>query len=456
MRRFRAALVCAAVLLASAAGRAEPPAPLRLSMAQAIQSALRSHLDLKLAEAGTDEARARALQAAAALLPQMIGSARQTRTSLVNLKAQGFDFPGFASTVGPFNTFDARVEVSADLLDVSALRGLQSARSLSRAAAAQKSLAEEQVAAAAALSYVEAVRSEKALEAAQAGVRLARELDHQAKDQRHAGAASGVDVARSETRAAEEDLRFLQAQSDADEAHTRLKRVAGIPLSQPVELTDPLSSSDQPAPPLDRAVAEALSKRPELLVAQARLDAARSALSAARWSRAPVLSVAGDYGLSGNEPDRESLPTGKIGAGIGLPIFTSGRVMGRVREAEAQRRSAEARLSDLRTQVEEDVRLAEDRLRTAAQRVKTADQAVKLAERELEMARDRFAAGAASNVELVEAQTALARVQDEAVAALAGYQAARINLTMALGDAVSFRLAEDKGANDEQGDHGAR
>src|SRR5581483_942785 len=153
-----------------------------------------------------------------------------------------------------------------------------------------------------------------ALNTAQAGVQLADDLDQQAKDQRHAGAASGVDVARSDTQSAEENLRLLQAESSADEAHTRLKRVAGIPLSQPIELSDRLVFSSPTAPSLDEAVAAALSKRAELSVAKAKLDAAESSLSAARWSRAPTFGVAGDYGLSGNDPDHESIPTGRIGA----------------------------------------------------------------------------------------------------------------------------------------------
>ena len=72
--------------------------------------------------------------------------------------------------------------------------------------------------------------------------------------------------------------------------------------------------------------------------------------------------------------------------------------------------------------------------------MKIAEQAVHLADSELKMARDRYEAGAGSNLEVVDAQTSLARVQDAHIAALAGYEAARINYAMSTGTAQSFRL----------------
>jgi len=93
----------------------------------------------------------------------------------------------------------------------------------------------------------------------------------------------------------------------------------------------------------------------------------------------------------------------------------------------------------VRGQVEEDVRLALSNIRTAAVQVRAADESAQLAERELEMARDRFRAGVADNLEVINAQTALANARDAQVAALAEYNAARLNLAAALGRAETFR-----------------
>jgi outer membrane protein len=86
------------------------------------------------------------------------------------------------------------------------------------------------------------------------------------------------------------------------------------------------------------------------------------------------------------------------------------------------------------------VRLAQQTLSAAADEVRAADQAFALAEKQLQMARDRFSAGVADNIEVINAQTDLADARNSQVAALAQYTAARINLAYALGRISSFSL----------------
>jgi outer membrane protein TolC len=55
------------------------------------------------------------------------------------------------------------------------------------------------------------------------------------------------------------------------------------------------------------------------------------------------------------------------------------------------------------------------------------------------MARDRFRAGVADNLEVTTAQTSLANARETQVTALAAYNAARVNLAAAMGRAETFR-----------------
>ncbi|HEY6118481.1 MAG TPA: TolC family protein, partial [Pyrinomonadaceae bacterium] len=78
-------------------------------------------------------------------------------------------------------------------------------------------------------------------------------------------------------------------------------------------------------------------------------------------------------------------------------------------------------------------------LRTTAEAVRAADKSVELAQRELQMARDRFRAGVADNLEVISAQTAVAEARAAQVIALTQYNAARLNLAASLGRAETFR-----------------
>lgn len=442
MTSVRSSLMASVILLTSFAPvfAAETPAT-SLSMADAVALALKNNVDVRVAAARNETARGRALRDAADLLPQVVGTARQARVYKVNLAAQGFSsFPGgFDPVLGPFNTFDARVRLSQRIFDMEAIDRARSSAAARRVADAQTALAREHVAAAAALAYLDVLRARASIVSANAGDTLAQTLLNQVENQKKAGAAAGIDVARAKTRAAEERLRVLVAKSQENDALTRLKRVVGLPLGTTVQTTDPFQFAEPAPVDVDAAIAQAREHRAEIRAGEEGVRERKLALAAEGWAHGPAVSASGDYGSSGNTPDN-SRPTGSAGVDVSLPIWTSGRIGGKREEARGALREAEARLDDIRAQVEEDVRLAADQVTTSAEQVKTAEQAVKLAESELQMARDRFGAGVGSNVDIVDAQTALARVQDAQIAALAAFEASRISQAMALGAARDFRL----------------
>ena len=143
--------------------------------------------------------------------------------------------------------------------------------------------------------------------------------------------------------------------------------------------------------------------------------------------------------MSGITPTNTDLPTRRAAIQLNVPIFNGGLTRGRLTVATSRERQAELELGSVRGQVEEDVRLALVTLRTAVAQVHAADESVRLAQRELEMAQDRFRAGVSDNLEVVNAQTALANARDAQVNALAQYNAARLNLAASVGRAEAFR-----------------
>jgi outer membrane protein TolC len=65
--------------------------------------------------------------------------------------------------------------------------------------------------------------------------------------------------------------------------------------------------------------------------------------------------------------------------------------------------------------------------------VDVANQAVGLANEEVMQARDRFQAGVANNIEVISAQDALARANDNQIVALYRYNQSRADLARATG-----------------------
>lgn len=412
-----------------------------LSFAQAVALALQNNLATLLARERRNEARGVERQTLAGLLPNIEGAASQSNLTS-NLAAQGLtpgSFPIISKTfIGPFNVFDARVQIAQSIFNLSAIRTYQAGRSGSNIAEIGEQLSRQQVIAKTAISYLNALRSERALEAAKANLDLAQVLFKLATDQHNAGVATGIDVTRAETRLAQERYRFAQAQTDIQRDRLEVLRITGLPLGGSLTLTDKLIYTEQTLPAAQTAVDIAEQERVEIRLAREQVKFADFQRRAAVDAHLPSIDFVADYGASGSTPDVNDLATRGIGIRLNVPIFDGGYTNGRVGAATSRQRQAEMQLKDQRDQVEQDVRLALLTIATAAEQVRAADQALRLAENELRMARDRFAAGIGDNIEVVNAQTSLADARDAQITALSTHAAARINLASAMGRVESF------------------
>ncbi len=382
--------------------------------------------------------------ARSALLPNLHGSSYQMDLT-VNLAAMGFspkNLPGIPIPlfVGPFNRFDARVQLVQSIFSFGALKRLAAGRHGAAAAGYAEQHALQLVTAAAALAYLSVLEAEQNVAAAEADVQLAERLLELARSRRQAGVATGVDVARAETRLAGQRVRLAQARAQLDTARLNLLRVIGAPLSAEPELTDRLKFTPEDLPEAGKAVEQALADRADLKAAREQLRAAEAECGAALGGWLPSLSFFGDYGSSGLRPNELNLPTRSVGIRIDVTLFNGGRTRAEMRLAAARRREAQARYRDLRAAVEKEVREALDHLAVRGEQVRAAESALRLAERELELAQDRFRNGLADNVEVVQAQTALENARKDWVASLALYNMARLNLAVATGHAEDFKF----------------
>jgi outer membrane protein TolC len=407
-----------------------------VGLGDAVSAAITNNLSIKLAAAQDDAARAAVLQNASALLPTVLGTASQTRTFKYNINA----VMGMGGTVGPFNTFDMRLQLTQSLFDYASIERYKAAKAGTELSEQAKELAREQVAAAAELAYIDAARAHNAVVMAQADFDLAKKLLELAQNQHDNGLVTGLDVARAKTRLSDAQVFLLNAQSSERQSAIRLKRVAGWPLDTELALIDDIDTAAQAAQGVEELVCAASSARPELKMyrTQARMDL--MALSAAKSARLPVLSVSGNYGLSGNQADSNAFETSGIGAYLSVPLFTGGSITAAVRTAQSAVAQSGAKLEDARIQIEEDVRLSGEIAQEAQQETELARERVALAQQELAMSQDRYAQGVGDNIEVVTAQVELANVHNSYVTAVAKNQTARVNLALAAGKAQSFTL----------------
>jgi outer membrane protein TolC len=434
MTKSRLAILAA---LALAARPLAAQTPVSLSFAEAIHRAAATAPAVELAGLRSDEARARLRTAHGYIWPTLtVTSGFQNRT--FNRHSLGLEIPTPAplpDLVGPFDVFDARLQLTQGIVDPAARARAKAAQALVDGSSADRQATAEAAAQTAALAYLRAARAAAVLDARRADSSLATELVSLATAQQRAGVSASIDVTRAQTQHVASTGALIVARNQQQRARIDLVRALGLDPATAVQVTDTLAATlgvvDLPEG-RDALVALALQRRPDLRSEDARREAADRSRAAIAAERLPRLDLAADAGVNGpNVPD--VIATRQIGLQVTLPLLDGFRREGRLAEQRAVVRAAEVRGRELRNQIAADVDAALLDVASAAAQQGIAAEGLRLAQAEVRQARERFAAGVAGNIEVINAQVSLVRARDADIDARFAAAAARLALARAAG-----------------------
>jgi len=407
---------------------------LKLSVLDVIKRALDHNLGVMLAEEGANGATGNRAVALSDLLPHVSGRVSQERRK-TNLEAFGFPLrEEFPRIVGPFSVFDARVFLSQTVIDMSAVNDLRAADHSMTAARHSARSARDLVVLVAANLYLQTLATGARAQTARAQLDTATSLHQQAINLRQSGIVAGIDVVRAEVRLSTERQRVTASTNDYEKSKLQLARVIGLPLGQTFELVQEIPFIPVPEMTLEEALARAYRERPDYLAAQERVQEAEAARQAIVGEALPSVRVTADYGAIGLHIS-SALPTFSIVGALSVPIFEGGRVQGRLAEADSELRTRRAQAEDAKSEIYYDVRTAFLDLKATEEALQTATRGRELADQQLTQSRDRFAAGVASNIEVVESQEAVAQASEQYIAALYGFNVSKAILARSLGTA---------------------
>jgi outer membrane protein TolC len=405
-----------------------------LNVVDAINRALEHNLGLLAAEELAGRAKGARWIALADLLPNVSGRLSETRQK-VNLAAFGFPLPpslGFPEVVGPFNVFDARIYVSQAVLDFRALNASRAESHNLAAANYSVKSARDLVVLAAANAYLESLAASARADSARAQTESAQAIFDQASHMRESGIVAGIDVLRAEVQLGLRRQRATAAQNDFDKSKLQLARIIGLPIGQAFTLSDDVPFVPVPEMTLEEALDRAYKTRPDFLAAQERVRAAEADRQSIVGEMLPAVHVNADFGDIGLSVD-SARGTFSLSGAVTVPIFQGGRSQGRLMQADAALKNRRSEAEDLRAGVYYEVRGAFLDLQSTAEQLQVATRGRDLAQQQLTQARDRFAAGVTNNVEVVQAQEAVAEASEQYISALYGYNVAKAMLARSLG-----------------------
>jgi outer membrane protein TolC len=229
-----------------------------------------------------------------------------------------------------------------------------------------------------------------------------------------------------------ERQRTTAAKNDFEKSKLQLARVIGLPPGQAFTLSDELPFVPFPDLTLEQALERAYSSRPDYLAAQERVRAAEADRAAAVGEWLPSVRVSADYGKIGLTPSSAE-STYSLAGSLNVPVFNGGRSRGHLLQADSDLRLRRSELADLKAGIDYDVRSAFLDLQANSEQLQVATRSRDLAGQQLTQARDRFAAGVASNIEVVQAQEAVATASEQYISALYSYNLAKALLARDIG-----------------------
>lgn len=435
-----AVLPCVLLLLVAASGRAQAPAqpgPLRLTLSDAVQMALKQNPQVQIANLNIAVAQENGNVARSALLPQANLAVNET-VMRENLRAfLGMRVPGFPEHSGPFWLFEGGGNASAPLLDLVAWSRWRAAKENVNGARAQEQTVREQDVLLVVSQYLGSLRDSADVTAAQSRVELAKALFQQASDLQKNGVGTAIDTVRANVEYQNEQQRLLDARTALQTSLFALARLLSIDPHQTIELANAAEFFQTPAFSASQSIEAAYMERPEMKEIASEIKSSELERRAAQDARLPRLALNGSWNEEGLSP-ATAIPAYTFSVGLDVPLYTGGRIRAQVATEDLNLKRLAQQQTDLRNQIAQQVKTAAAQLDAAKSEVDVANAGLALAREEVTQARDRFQAGVANNIEVVTAQDALSRANDNQIVALYQYNQARADLAHATGQMQSL------------------
>ena len=420
-----------------------------LTLAQAIDYALKSKADAQKARLEIKKSEYKIQEARANALPRLAASAGMSynpKLQATYIDASTFAPPGMPVSDEPIKMemgqkwgSSAELKLTQVVFNQAVFIGLRAARTTREFYLINEQLTQNEIIEKVAQAYWKVYQAQQALQNIQENLALTEKTAQVVEGSFKAGLAKKIDldritVALNNLRSAEQ-----QASSGLTLAKHALKYLMGLPITEPISLPKDAFKADyrlafEKGDASNRTEIKALEKQKELLTLSAK--ATRSGLY-------PSLALQATYGYLGMGP-KTPLIYGKkdkvywsnysaISLGLNIPIFSGFGTKAKVQQALIEIEAIDATLKDTRLAMDLAQENAQTQLANNLLTIQTQEDNVKLAQEVLSNTQNNYQQGLASLTDLLESERALSDAKNSYTNALLSYKLAEIGLLKAQG-----------------------
>lgn len=260
----------------------------------------------------------------------------------------------------------------------------------------------------------------------------------EAENLKKAGIATQNDVLKLRVQLASTKATTFDVEAQEKALAVILNNLIGLPLNTAITLATEPTASDTLALNLDSLLTEALSTRPDIAAAQARIRASEAGVTAAKASWFPTIALTAGY-LYAN-PNQRILPNRKqfdgtwdVGINLSWNAWNWLQPQYQLEQARAQYEQAKAATEAQRDNAAVEITQNYVALQPARERISVAHEALLQAEENYSITVNRFNAGLATSTDLLDAETMLLQARINEINARADYMIAYSRLLNSLG-----------------------
>jgi len=396
-----------------------------------IELALENSRDLRAAVLRVEEARAlRGIQRADRLPNIAVGAASQRGRTPADLSMLGRSYVSraYQVTVGA-SAWELDFWGRVRNLDLAAIESYLAVDAARRAFAVS-------LVAQVADSWLSQRELDRRLEIANRTLRSREESYRIFKRRFEVGASTQLELMQVETLLTQAQSLAMQLEQARALNRHALDLLVGVPVELPMR-TDLFDNDAEPVRAVSAGLpSDLLVRRPDIMAAEHQLRAAHANIGAARAAFFPRITLTGDYGSASDELD------GLFESGsrmwtftpvISLPIFMGGRLRSNLELAEVQRNLAVASYEQTIQAAFRDVADALSAHHYFGEQLRIQREALRAQTERARLARLRYDSGAASYLEVLDAERDLLTAEQAVVQLQSALQSSRVALFAALG-----------------------
>lgn len=413
-----------------------------ITLADALRIALAAHPDVEIARSGAEILKGRIREVRAQALPEVTirGNATRLRDpSLLN--ASGLDKfpPELRSALVPsgVNLFDYSVGVKQPLYTAGKVgTALRLASIQAEGALAEIDRSQQDLSVAVVKAFYDLLLAERYRDLV-AETQKQRELHAEmARNRFRLGVATEVDVLRSEVNVANGTADLVRADNGVRQSRALLNYYLARPTDAPTRVTGDFNPKPWNDGDLEELTRQAFRRRPELSKLRIAERTATTTVELARAESRMKLDFTSNFGIMSRLPENlgnADFTRWNLGVSFTLPVFDGFKRSGMVWQAVAAERTAQLERRKVEQQVRLGLQQGLDELAAAGETIAAARANVQQAEKVLAMTQNNYKFGAATTLDIVDAQTALSLARTNLLRGLHDYSVARATLRWTAG-----------------------